>query len=36
LSRLISSMGASVGAALVAWMRPHLTVRGISYLRMIV
>src|SRR5919107_2806202 len=28
LRRLISSMGVSVGAALVACMSPHLTVRG--------
>src|SRR5215212_5138813 len=32
LSRLISSMGASVGAALVACMSPHLTVRGMKVL----
>src|ERR1043166_1032985 len=30
LSRFISSIGASVGAALVHWISPHLTVRGIS------
>src|SRR4030095_7982365 len=30
LSRLISSIGASVGAALVHWISPHLTVRGIG------
>jgi hypothetical protein len=28
--RLISSMGASVGEALVHWISPHLTVRGID------
>src|SRR5918996_305356 len=32
LSRLISSIGASVGAAFVHWMSPHLTVRGIQRL----
>src|SRR5436309_3902104 len=31
--RLISSIEASVGAAFVACMSPHLTVRGIKYLR---
>src|SRR3954466_333795 len=30
--RFISSMGASVGAALVACMSPHLTVRGMKVL----
>src|SRR6185312_9846137 len=28
-SRLMSSIGKSVGAAFVHWMSPHLTVRGI-------
>src|SRR3712207_1622558 len=32
LRRLISSMGASVGAAFVACMSPHLTVRGMTEL----
>src|SRR4051812_27606258 len=32
LRRLISSMGASVGEALVACMSPHLTVRGMKVL----
>ena len=33
-SRLISSMGRSVGAAFVAWINPHLTVRDIVYSRL--